>query len=140
MMNQAAMSRRSLPSGYQAQRGIVLLEVLIAILIFSFGILGLVGLQANMVQANTDAQYRSEATFVVQQRISELWLNQDKLETFGEEGTDISGDFRLPSGTRTTARGCDGGSLSCFTVTVTWQLPGSNEEHRVVTVARIAGG
>ena len=128
------MKKRLPISRISAQCGIVLIEVLIAILIFSLGILGLVGMQANMVRATTDAQYRSEATFIVQQKIAEMWLNQDKLSTFAGD-TDISDE--LPGGWIKIERGCDGGDLACFTVTVEWQLPGSQEDHQVVTVTRI---
>jgi type IV pilus assembly protein PilV len=42
----------------------MLLEALIAILIFSFGILGLVGLQANAINLSTDAKYRADAALL----------------------------------------------------------------------------
>jgi type IV pilus assembly protein PilV len=126
------------------QKGLVLLEALIAILIFSIGILGAVGLQASMIKANSDAKYRAEAGFIAEQRISQLWVDQANLGIYGElaPGTDISADSGLPNGRRTTIRGdasC-GGDLSCFVVTVSWQQPGTNETHQVMTVARITGG
>ena len=47
-----------------AERGIALLEVLIAVLIFSFGVLGLVGLQASMTKAQSGAKYRADAAIL----------------------------------------------------------------------------
>lgn len=44
------------------QRGATLLEVLIALLIFSFGMLGLAALQTYSVKANQSANFRSQAT------------------------------------------------------------------------------
>ncbi len=126
------------------QKGLVLLEALIAILIFSIGILGAVGLQASMIKANSDAKYRAEAGFIAEQRISQMWVDQANLNNYGEvaPGTNISATSGLPNGHRITVRGdasC-GGDLSCFIVTVTWQQPGSTEIHNVRTVARITGG
>ncbi len=40
------------------QRGVTLLDALIAIVLLAFGLLGLVGLQARLLKAGTDAQYR----------------------------------------------------------------------------------
>ena len=47
-----------------AQSGVMLLEALIAILIFSLGILALIGLQATAISQSTDARYRSEAALL----------------------------------------------------------------------------
>jgi type IV pilus assembly protein PilV len=101
---------------FKLQKGIVLLEALIAILIFSIGILGAVGLQASMIKANSDAKYRAEAGFLAEQRISQMWVDQEHLDTYAEEdpGTDISSTSGLPNGRRMTIRGdasC-GGDLS----------------------------
>ena len=45
----------------RAQRGVFLIEALLAILIFSLGILTLVAIQTTAISAQSDAQYRSEA-------------------------------------------------------------------------------
>lgn len=44
-----------------AQRGFTLLEVLVAIVVLSFGVLGVVGLQAMALQANKETRYQSSA-------------------------------------------------------------------------------
>jgi len=59
------------PQARKFQEGVVLLESLIAILIFSMGILALVGLQGAMVKNTSDAKYRAEATFIAQQRLGQ---------------------------------------------------------------------
>jgi type IV pilus assembly protein PilV len=130
-------------SSPRSQQGAVLLEGLVAVLIFSVGILGVVGLQASMVKATAEAKYRSEASFVVQKRLGAMWVDQQNLASYAESDTDISTSSGLPNGKRTTTRGeadCDGGDLSCFKVTVTWQHPGSADVHNVAAVARVTGG
>ena len=54
------------------QIGSVLLEVMISILIFSFGVLGIIGLQANMIKGAAEARYRSEAGFFANRLLGEI--------------------------------------------------------------------
>ena len=54
-----------------SQGGVALLEVMIAILIISFGILGIIGLQANSIALTTDARYRVEAGAFAERLIAE---------------------------------------------------------------------
>lgn len=56
------------------QQGAVLMEALVAILIFSFGILGIVGMQATAIQQSSDARYRADAALLVEQLIGEMWV------------------------------------------------------------------
>jgi len=62
----------SLPSRH-IQRGSMLLEALISILIFSIGILGIVGLQANSIKISSDAKYRSDASLLANQYLGSMW-------------------------------------------------------------------
>jgi len=126
-------------SSSDSQQGVILLEALIAILIFSMGILAIVGLQAAMIKNTSDARFRSEASFIAQQRIGLIWSDPTNPSAFLEAapGTDIS--TILPGGSRTTVQSSPGE----FRVTVNWTPPsatGSPETHSYVMVARVAGG
>lgn len=57
----------------QHQSGFMLLEALIAILIFSLGVLGIVGLQASAVVASRDAKFRSDAGLLANELIGQMW-------------------------------------------------------------------
>lgn len=114
----------------------MLLEALIAILIFSMGILAVVGLQAAMVRNASDSKFRADASYIAQQRVGQIWVDQGNLDSYAETDTDIS-DL-LPNGLRTTVR--DGTNTNQFTVTVSWQQPGGEDRHSFTTIARIAGG
>ncbi len=127
------MNRYSPPSRV-AQQGVVLLESMIAILIFSLGILALVGLQASMVKNTSDAKYRTDAAFIAQQRLGVMWADPDNLANYLEANTDIS--TLLPNGKRTVTLPAAGGEVM---VLVTWQLPGQ-DAHNFTTYARITGG
>ncbi|AMP06722.1 type IV pilus modification protein PilV [Collimonas pratensis] len=55
------------------QSGFFLLEVLIAVLIFSFGILGLVGLQATTINNSVSAEDRSQAALLADNLVGMMW-------------------------------------------------------------------
>lgn len=120
-----------------AQSGIVLLEGLIAILIFTIGIIGLMGLQAAMLRNTTEARYRIEAGNLAQQRLAQIWTTAEANRgNLSEEDTDIAAASGLPTGRRDTIRasaggGCNG-DASCYIVRVRWTLPGSTERNYTI--------
>ena len=59
-----------------AQQGVVLLEALIGILIFSLGILALVAMQSVSISNVSNAQYRAEAAFLANEIISQAWVDR----------------------------------------------------------------
>jgi type IV pilus assembly protein PilV len=119
----------------QMQQGVVMLESLIAILIFSMGVIALVGLQAAMLKNTSEARYRAEATFIAQQKLGEVWINAkavDALSGYAEQDKDISA--YLPGGKRTVTVSS---APECrLAVTVSWQSPGG-DVHNYSTDARI---
>lgn len=129
------MNRKLGHPGHQS--GAIMLEALIAILVFSIGVLALIGLQAVMISNASDANYRSQASFLAQRRIAELWADPANAANLSETDTDIS-NF-LPQGKRTTEQI----TIGEFRVLVTWQPPGDPSDlvvHQHVTIARIVGG
>jgi type IV pilus assembly protein PilV len=56
------MSSRTLRALYPYSRGLTLVEILIALLILSIGLLGLAGLQTISLKFNSSAYYRTQAT------------------------------------------------------------------------------
>jgi len=53
-------------------RGLSLIEALVSILIFSIGILGLIGLQARAIAFSSDAKFRADAAFLANQLIARI--------------------------------------------------------------------
>lgn len=80
--------------------GASLLEALIALLIFSIGLLGLLGLQANALGASRDAQYRAEAAVLAHEIIGIMWTDRANLTQYAHYGT--AGNVCSPAGTATT--------------------------------------
>jgi len=63
----------------RTQRGAFLLEALIGILIFSLGVLGIVGLQARAIRFTNDAQFRAEAMYLANSLVSQMWTDDRAL-------------------------------------------------------------
>lgn len=120
------------------QHGIALLESLIALLIFSMGILALAGLQGFMLKGASEAKNRSDASVIAQRRVAMMWTDAKDTPAalsaaYAEVNTVVPD---LPNGLRTTA--FNALVPDEVTVTVTWQAPGE-PQHNFSTNANIVG-
>jgi len=98
-------------------RGFFLLEALIAVLIFSLGILGLVAMGGLAIQAQSDAEYRTQAAAYANQIIGDMWVNLDR-STLTSSYTSIAA-FQLNA---TSAGNCDfsGGNPGAQALVANW--------------------
>ena len=60
------------------QQGLILVEALMAILIFSLGVLGLVGVISVAASTQSDAHFRAEANKLATRIVNEIWVNVDR--------------------------------------------------------------
>jgi type IV pilus assembly protein PilV len=133
------------------QQGVVMLEAMIAILLFSMSVLAIVGLQAAMIKNTADSKYRSDASYIAQERIGRIWADPDPSRagytSYVEANTDISA--LLPGGLRTVTQPAPGQ----FQITVGWTAPAETPAagsltppcfmpvaHCFTTFAQITGG
>lgn len=70
----------------KGQRGVSLLEALIGILIFSIGILAVVGMQAAAIKTVAESKYRMDAGFLANEIIGDMWANRSSLASFEYSG------------------------------------------------------
>ncbi len=137
-------------SSSRAQSGAFLLEALVGVLVFAFGILGLVGLQAVAIRNTNDLQYRGEAIQIANAAMGQMWtMDKANLKTAFEGDAGTGGDGytalveaaeRLPgvkgvdalAPTVVVAAGPSANS-SLVTVTIRWQLPGEASPHQFVS-------
>lgn len=135
--------RKSVQSAVEYQRGSVLLEALVAVLVFSVGLLGLAGFQAAAVRAQTDARARADAAFVANQMVGDMWsLSPGALAdcsgTYDATSTGCGGKWgdriaqSLPDGSAVVAV-----NDTQVTITLSWKMPGAGETHNYVHVANI---
>lgn len=113
------------------QGGLVLVEGLIAIVIFALGVLAIVGMQGITLRQASDAKYRVDASFAANQAIGMMWSDRSNLAAYEVEDEQVSA---LPNGKRSVT--VDGTTV---TVVVTWQLPGESKVHSHSSVTRIEG-
>lgn len=140
-----------LPHAHPAQTGVVLLEVLIAVLIFAFGILGIVGLQATSIKQVTDAKFRMEATLLSNQLIANMWTS-DRTTTYLQTNFDSrnSNPVGYTDWKSTTAGKLPGintyppevtvDNEGIVTVTIQWLAPNDppgSAPHKHITIAQI---
>jgi len=81
------MKRSTRRSFRQDQSGVMLLEALIGILIFSLGILAMVGMQTMGIRLATDSRDRAEAANLASQLVGEMWVNRAALASYNYPGS-----------------------------------------------------
>jgi type IV pilus assembly protein PilV len=69
------------------QQGVMLLEALIAILIFSIGILAIVGMQATAMRTVTESRSRAEAALYANQLLGQIWADAINAGAYAYNGT-----------------------------------------------------
>lgn len=134
-------------------RGFVLLDALISVLIFSFGILGIVALQANATKLGGDAKYRTDAALLADRVMADMWgADPTTLVNYKTGGSayltwrnnlvdcvkakvttncmpGITDDVNQPT--------IEIGDNNLVTVTVKWQAPQETSAHQYVSVSQI---
>ena len=142
-MTRPLASPKSLPA---RQAGSYLIEALIAILIFAFGVLGLIGLLGSSIRVTNDARYRTEAANLANGMIADMWTTTTAniATDFGSGGPKLTSwttkvAALLPGGIAPDVAVSDGFNTESKTVVVTvyWQLPGDGVRHQHVTTAQI---
>jgi type IV pilus assembly protein PilV len=133
------------------QQGMMMIEALVGILIFSIGILAIMGLQAVSIKNTIEAKYRTEASFVANKIIGEMWTECGKtcttlstFDTTGGSNTKMTAwrnevAALLPGvvvgGTNSPTIQVVGNTV---TVTVYWKIPGTDSTIRnFSTIAQI---
>jgi type IV pilus assembly protein PilV len=145
-------------------RGFILLDALVAVLIFSVGIVGMVTLQGSAVQLTSSANYRLNAALAADQVISQMWASGLTTLQTNFNGSKKSGGAgylawmnNIDCTSSTAMTGCLPGvpdnppiiqvvpetitnsqnTEYQVTVTVSWQAPGDSNAHSYVTVTDI---
>jgi type IV pilus assembly protein PilV len=127
-----------------AQKGVMLLEALIGILIFSIGILAMVAMQAQSIAYVGDANYRSEAAFLANQLFAQMWVDRANLNTYVmPSGTavaltpwlaNLNGNLPGTAANPPTVQ-VNGTQVI---ITIFWQPPNATTVHNYVSIADIS--
>lgn len=73
-MHRLTIQKSEFMKSRNTQSGVMLLEALIGILVFSLGILALVGMQTVAMRVSADARDRTEASNLASEIIGQMWL------------------------------------------------------------------
>lgn len=128
----------------QARRsaaGFALIEALVGLLIFSIGILGLVGIQASMTRAQTVSKFRADAAALAGELVGSMWADMPNIAQY--DGTSCSSHApckdwsdkvaaSLPSGTPTVTV-----ATGIVTITIAWTPPNEGVASRYTTATAI---
>lgn len=134
-----------------ASRGFALIEVMVSVLLFAIGILGLVGLQASMMQAQTASKVRADAANLADELTAIIWSDMNNIAAYTTAG--CAGNARcngwltklptvLPGGTLQTLTIDLGGTsvtnpdYGLITITLNWTLPNGGT-HTYTTVSNV---
>ena len=115
--------RRRRGTGH-TQRGVALIEALVSLLIFSFGVLGLIGLQANAINFSENAEDRIRASVFANEIASSMWLAGSvnvpaaQVTTWQTQVADPT-HTGLPNGTVTITP--TGGTTNSADILITWK-------------------
>jgi type IV pilus assembly protein PilV len=134
-----------------ASNGFALIEVMVSVLLFAIGILGLVGLQASMMQAQTASKVRADAANLADELTAIIWSDMNNIAAYTAAG--CAGNARcngwltklpnvLPGGTLQTLTIDLGGTsitnqdYGLITITLNWTLPNGGT-HTYTTISNV---
>ncbi len=144
-----------------AQSGVSLLEAMLAILIFSVGILALVALQSISVKATTESKFRGDAAFHASRIIAQMWTDVPNLTQYRHNDAGGNCAFgggpsahapmtawvnavreSLPGATAATIQVAVisnpvGADHNRVTISICWQPPGADAVRQYSTVTQI---
>lgn len=135
----------ALPS---CQRGSSLVEVLLAIVLFSVGLLSLMMLLSTSFIETGNARYRSEASMLASDLIAQMWTGDRSLTSLRDRFTNAdSEDYqRWLATVHSRLPGTDGShhlpeiaidNNRTVKVLLRWQAPGDGRAHQLLTMATI---
>ena len=133
----------------------MLLEALIAILIFSLGVLALVGLQTVSIKQSGESKYRADAVMLANELIAEMWIGDRTFATINGQFADGGGAYNAwlarvqqalpgvaanPPTVQPALAGAAGDPSTLVTVRVNWKAPNepaADPVHFITVVAQI---
>lgn len=129
-----------------SQQGFVILEALVAMLIFAFGILGVVGTQAVMTKEQTNAKFRADAAYLAEDLVGVMWGDVANISSYSSDKCNSYGRCRdwlnkmaatIPSASATINVSSATGLVS---IIISWSLPnGTVHQYTTETTIRAVG-
>ena len=109
----------------------MLIEVLVSVVLFSLGIVGLLRVLGTAVRDEGEIEYRAQAATIADEILGRMWVDRGNLAAYVADAADLPA---LPGGTETVDV-----NGNVVTVTITWQPPGVGATRQHVAVATLSG-
>jgi type IV pilus assembly protein PilV len=119
--------------------GFAMIEALIAILIFSIAVLGLVGLQVSMSRSQTGSKFRADAAYLANDLVGTMWADgvnraaylSSNCSTYAPcQSWETRLHATLPNSTHDITP-----SVDEVTIKITWQVPNEGSHQYVTTTS-----
>jgi type IV pilus assembly protein PilV len=124
------------------EQGVMMIEVLIGILIFSIGILAMLGMQTLAMRATIDAKYRAEAGFLANEIVGVMWGDPANLANYATAS--CAANTRCNAWLTRVSTALPGGipptitvATRQVTIVVQWQGPGQATPSNHTVIAQI---
>jgi type IV pilus assembly protein PilV len=127
--------------------GSALIESLLAVLVFSVGLLSLLALLTATLKESDNARYRSEASLLATDLVSRMWSGERSLQSLRQRFTPAADEYeRWLERVRSTLPGItDNQNLPellidderTISLTLRWQIPSDTQQHQLVVVTRL---
>lgn len=119
-------------------RGFMLIEVLVSILIFSIGVLALIGLQAKMTHSQTASKMRTDAAYLANELIGVMWSDMKNISSYDACNATACQAWQakvaqsLPAADITVQADANG----VVTITIKW-TPSGDDQHTYTTTTYV---
>lgn len=94
------------------QRGISMIEVLVAVLVLSIGVIGMAGMQVQALQASTDSSQRTTALMLARSIVGQMRSNVDAMDSYESAYEDIDCEGSAPQSC--SAANCNPEQLAAY--------------------------
>ena len=117
---------RPLARSCRPRGGFTLIEVLVAILVFSIGALGTIALQAKLLQSSTQNTDRARAAILGDELAAQMWalktvsIDIPTLQKW-QDRVSSSNASGLPNGSGSVSYAADSNGNQVATITITWK-------------------
>ena len=116
-----------LQRGAGTQGGATLLEALISILIFSLGVIAIMGLQAASMKNTAESKFRADASFLANQIIGDMWVNRASLSAYENDSHPARAEWdKVVSNTLPAAQTTIKVNGGVVNISVSWQAAGQD--------------
>lgn len=119
------------------QQGMMLLEALFGILLFSIGIIALIGMQTNAAKQSIDGKFRSDASLLANELVGQMWAT-NRGPTATRTAT-LQANYNTANVVEGVCNASCPANFSNWINSVTSTLPGASSHVPTIAFTQVAG-